>query len=75
MPLRHRRALWTCTFVSLVAFSAFEITFPLFGHDRLGFTLSSTGAVFAAIGLVLAAVQASLVHPVGLLSPCPLKNP
>src|SRR5947209_9024212 len=51
------------TFVSLVAFSAFEVTFPLFGHARLGFQLSSTAGLFAAIGLLLAAVQASLVHP------------
>ena len=50
-------------FVSLVAYSAFEITFPLFGRLRLGFRPSSTGAVFAVVGLVLAAVQALLVHP------------
>ncbi|MBV8236483.1 MAG: MFS transporter [Acidimicrobiia bacterium] len=50
-------------FVSLVAFSAFEVTFPLFGHARLGFELTSTAGLFAAIGLLLAAVQASLVHP------------
>jgi DHA1 family tetracycline resistance protein-like MFS transporter len=49
--------------VSLVAFSAFEVTFPLFGHLRLGFRLSATAGLFAAIGLLLAAVQASLVHP------------
>jgi MFS transporter, DHA1 family, tetracycline resistance protein len=55
--------LLAVAFVSLVAFSAFEVTFPLFGHVRLGFRLSSTAGVFAAIGLVLAAVQASLVHP------------
>jgi DHA1 family tetracycline resistance protein-like MFS transporter len=50
-------------FVSLVAFSAFEVTFPLFGHVRLGFELTSTAGLFAAIGLLLGAVQASLVHP------------
>ena len=50
-------------FGSLVAFSAFEVTFPLFGHLRLGFRLTSTAGLFAAIGLLLAAVQASLVHP------------
>jgi DHA1 family tetracycline resistance protein-like MFS transporter len=50
-------------FVSLVAFSAFEVTFPLFGHARLGFELTSTAGLFAAIGLLLAAVQSSLVHP------------
>jgi multidrug resistance protein len=46
-------------FSSLVAFSAFEATFGLFGARRLGFHLASTGAVFAGVGLVLA-----LVHPV-----------
>jgi multidrug resistance protein len=51
-------------FASLVAFSAFEATFGLFGERRLGFRLSSTGAVFAGIGLVLALVQSTLVHPV-----------
>ena len=49
--------------VSLIAFSAFEVTFPLFGHRRLGIDLSATAGLFAAIGLLLAAVQASLVHP------------
>jgi len=55
--------LLVIAFVSLVAFSAFEVTFPLFGHDRLGFELTSTAGLFAAIGLLLGAVQASLVHP------------
>lgn len=55
--------LLVVAFVSLVAFSAFEVTFPLFGHIRLGFELSSTAGLFAAIGLLLAAVQSSLVRP------------
>jgi multidrug resistance protein len=55
--------LLVVAFVSLVAFSAFEVTFPLFGHDRLGFQLTSTAGLFAGIGLLLAAVQSSLVHP------------
>ncbi|MBV9040670.1 MAG: MFS transporter [Acidimicrobiia bacterium] len=55
--------LLAVAFVSLVAFSAFEVTFPLFGHARLGFELSSTAGLFAAIGLLLAAVQSSVVHP------------
>ncbi|MGI9079509.1 MAG: MFS transporter [Acidimicrobiales bacterium] len=50
-------------FGSLVAFSAFEATFALFGERRLGFGLASTGAVFTAIGLVLALVEVGLVHP------------
>jgi len=55
--------LLAVAFVSLVAFSAFEVTFPLFGKARLGFEPSSTAGLFAAIGLLLAAVQSSLVHP------------
>jgi len=50
-------------FGSLVAFSAFEATFALFGERRLGFGLASTGAVFTGIGLVLALVEGGLVHP------------
>ncbi|HEX3393154.1 MAG TPA: MFS transporter [Acidimicrobiales bacterium] len=50
-------------FGSLVAFSAFEATFALFGERRLGFGLASTGAVFTAIGLMLALVEGGLVHP------------
>jgi MFS transporter, DHA1 family, tetracycline resistance protein len=62
-PRRSIPLLLLVAFVSLVAFSAFEVTFPLFGHARLGFELTSTAALFAAIGLLLAAVQSSLVHP------------
>lgn len=50
-------------FASLVAFSAFEATFALFGERRLSFGPASTGAVFTAVGLVLVAVQTSLVRP------------
>ena len=50
-------------FVSLVSFSAFEATFALFGERRLGFHLASTGAVFAAIGVVIVVVQVGLVRP------------
>jgi len=50
-------------FGSLVAFSAFEATFALFGERRLGFGLASTGAVFTGIGLLLALVEGGLVHP------------
>ena len=45
------------------AFSAFEATFPLFGHHRLGFGLAATGAVFAGVGVVSAGVQGLLVRP------------
>ena len=61
--VRHVPTLLVVAFVSLVAFSAFEVTFPLFGHARLGFKLTSTAGLFVAIGLLLAAVQSSLVHP------------
>lgn len=50
-------------FMSLTAFSAFEATFALYGERRLHFHLTSTALVFTVIGLVLAVVQSSLVHP------------
>jgi DHA1 family tetracycline resistance protein-like MFS transporter len=49
---------------ALLAFSAFEATFALFGEKRLGFGVGSSAAVFAVIGLVIVAVQVGLVHPV-----------
>lgn len=51
-------------FGTLVAFSAFEATFALFGQRRLGFGLGSSAAVFAVIGLAIVAVQVGLVHGV-----------
>src|SRR6266508_2661034 len=50
-------------FTSLVAFSAFEATFSLFGERRLGLRLASTGAVFAGIGLAVVLANAGLVAP------------
>ena len=55
--------LLAVAFTSLVAFSAFEATFGLFGERRLHLRLASTGAVFTAVGLALALVQSSLVRP------------
>jgi MFS transporter, DHA1 family, tetracycline resistance protein len=49
---------------ALLAFSAFEATFALFGQKRLGLNLGSSAAVFAVIGLVIVIVQGGLVHPV-----------
>lgn len=49
---------------TLVAFSAFEATFALFGRARLGFGIASSAAVFAAVGAVIVVVQGGLVHPV-----------
>lgn len=51
-------------FGALLAFSAFEATFALFGSRRLHLTISSTAGVFAVIGLVIVAVQGGLVHAV-----------
>lgn len=51
-------------FVALVAFSGFEGTFALLVEDRLGLTLSSTGAVFTVIGLALVVVQVGLIRGV-----------
>ena len=50
--------------LALVAFSAFEATFSLLGQRRLGLGLASSAAVFTVIGLLIALVQAGLVHPV-----------
>lgn len=57
-------ALIGVSFLSLVAFSAFEGTFSLFGQERLGLRLSSTYLVFFAVGVLIAGVEAGLVHPV-----------
>src|SRR3954447_10209977 len=56
-------ALVLISFVVLVAFSGFESTFALFGHSRLDLHLSSTGVVFALIGIVIMIVQGGLVRP------------
>jgi DHA1 family tetracycline resistance protein-like MFS transporter len=58
---RELLVLVLVAFTSLVAFSGFEATFALFGERRLGFGLASAGAVFTAVGLLLAAVNAGLV--------------
>ncbi|MDQ6613870.1 MAG: MFS transporter [Actinomycetota bacterium] len=51
-------------FGALLAFSAFEATFALFGQRRLGLGIGSSAAVFAVIGLAIVAVQGGLVRPV-----------
>jgi len=56
-------ALIGVSFLSLVAFSAFEGTFSLFTHQRLGFGESATYVVFVAVGVLIAAVEIGLVHP------------
>ncbi|MBW3669667.1 MAG: MFS transporter [Actinobacteria bacterium] len=52
------------SFVSLVAFSAFEATFSLFAERRLGLDIASIGGLFAAIGVVLVLVQVRVLGPV-----------
>jgi MFS family permease len=48
-------------FAAVVAFSAFEATFALFGQHRLGFGIASAAAVFTAVGAVIVAVQVGAV--------------
>jgi multidrug resistance protein len=66
-PLENRwrkvGGLLVVAFSSLVAFSAFEATFALFGERRLGLRLASTGVVFTAIGLLMSVANAGLVGP------------
>jgi MFS family permease len=49
---------------TLIAFSAFEATFALFGRDRLGLGMGSSAATFSAVGAVIVIVQGGLVRPV-----------
>ena len=55
--------LLVVAFCSLVAFSAFEGTFSLFGDRRLHLHQSSTYVVFVIIGVLIAIDQVVLVHP------------
>ena len=57
-------ALIGVSFLSLVAFSAFEGTFSLFTHERLGFGESATYVVFVVVGVLIAAVEIGLLRPV-----------
>lgn len=52
--LRH---LAVVGFISVVAFTAFEATFSLFGDRRFGLTEASSAAVFLGVGLVLVGIQ------------------
>ncbi len=52
--LRH---LAVIGFITVVAFTAFEATFSLFGGRRFALTEASTAAVFLGIGLVLVVIQ------------------
>lgn len=52
--LRH---LAVIGFITVVAFTAFEATFSLFGGRRFGLTQASSSAVFLGVGLTLVAIQ------------------
>ncbi len=57
-------SLISVSLCTLVAFSAFEATFALFGRARLGLGIGSSAATFAAVGAVIVIVQGGLVRPV-----------
>ena len=63
------RRLAVVGFITVVAFTAFEATFSLFGDRRFGLTEASSAAVFLGIGLVLVVIQGGayghLVHRYG----------
>ncbi|MEY2522541.1 MAG: transporter, family, tetracycline resistance protein, partial [Ilumatobacteraceae bacterium] len=52
--LRH---LAVIGFITIIAFTAVEATFSLFGDRRFGLTEASSAAVFLGVGLVLVAIQ------------------
>ena len=63
VPFRKRRygALAGVGFFSMLAFSGFEATFSLFGGARFNLTEASTAVVFLGVGVVMSAVQGSLI--------------
>ena len=65
VPFRKRRygALAGVGFFSMLAFSWFEATFSLFGGARFNLTEASTAVVFLGVGVVMSAVQGSLIGP------------
>lgn len=64
-PYAHRkgalspylRRLAMIGFITVMAFTAFEATFSLFGDRRFGLTEASSAAVFLGVGLVLVGIQ------------------
>lgn len=61
-----RVRLWGLAFVGLmaiIAFSGFEATFSLLAGRRFDLTEAGIAAVFVGVGVVLVAVQASLIQP------------
>lgn len=65
VPFRKRQygALAGVGFFSMLAFSGFEATFSLFGGARFNLTEASTAVVFLGVGVVMSAVQGSLIGP------------
>ena len=65
VPFRKRRygAFAGVGFFSMLAFSGFEATFSLFGGARFNLTEASTAVVFLGVGVVMSAVQGSLIGP------------
>ena len=65
VPFHKRQygALAGVGFFSMLAFSGFESTFSLFGGERFNLTEASTAVVFLGIGVVMSAVQGSLIGP------------
>lgn len=63
-PERPTVALIGAAFSAMVAFSAFEATFALFGQHRLGLGLGSAAGVFAGVGVILVVVQGGVVRRV-----------
>ena len=63
MVLRAIAVPGTVTVLVVAAFGAFEATFALFAHHRLGFGLGAIGATFAMVGIVAVVVQGGLVRP------------
>lgn len=61
-PGRGIGGLIGVAFLALVAFSAFEATLSLFGQRHLGFSITSTAAVFAAVGLGIVVVEGGAVR-------------
>ena len=48
---------------TLVGFTASEATFALLAEHRFDLGTAAVGGVFAAIGVVIVAVQGGLIHP------------
>lgn len=53
--------LLAVAFAALVAFSAFEATFALFGQRRLGFGIAGAAGVFTVVGAAIVIVQVGVV--------------